>query len=582
MKEMTYEGIAACYSPRRMPDRRRPGTRLYVPLWLVWAAAFSFVLIGLGSSGILDNNEGLYAEIPREMLASHDWRIWVIPHLNGLPYMEKPPLLYWLTALSFSLFGESEWSVRAVPALSSLACVAMLLWFGRAQGRPQVGRLAALMFASGIGVAAMSRVLMFDMLLTAMLTAALMCAYRFLTEGALRWVRWTYVFLALAVLAKGFVALVLFGLVVLIFMFGNMRSPSAFLRGCLGWFEPWGMLIFCAIAVPWHVAATLTEPIFAWFYFINEHVLRFLGLREPHDYHAGGWWYYLPRMAIYLFPWSFLLPCLLMGSRRKSHVDDARLRRFLLLAWLMPLIFFSASSAKANYYLVAVMPFAAFHLAYLFEKQDFQGARGDLARAVPGLVIAVLAAIASVAALLRAQDSHQTLLILGQPQREFVVLASGGLAVLGFACAALAWRSARVGVLSYVVLAAWSAGALIAVMLAAEPLISTRQLATYLQTEMPGRTIYLYRNFEQHSSLPFYRKQPLPVIDSHSSDLFWGNKLRPDNGIIISPDQFARRMQSQAVAVVVMTDQVREIERAPFFTRFTGEKKIGERIVFFN
>ena len=82
---------------------------LHIPLWLVWVAALGFVLTALGGYGILDNNEGLYAEIPREMLASHDWRHWVIPHLNGLPYMEKPPLLYWLTALSFSLFGITEW-----------------------------------------------------------------------------------------------------------------------------------------------------------------------------------------------------------------------------------------------------------------------------------------------------------------------------------------------------------------------------------------------------------------------------------------------------------------------------------------
>lgn len=554
-------------------------TRLFIPVWLVWVTALGFVLIGLGSAGILDNNEGLYAEIPREMLASHDWRMWVIPHLNGLPYMEKPPLLYWLTALSFSLFGESEWSARAVPALSSLACVALLLWFGRSQRRPQAGRLAALMFASGIGVAAMSRVLMFDMLLTAMLTAALMCAYRYLSEGERRWVRWTYAFLALALLAKGFVALVLFGLVVLVFMLGSARSPAGFLRDCLKWFEPWAMLIFCAIAVPWHVAATLTEPIFAWFYFINEHVLRFLGRREPHDYYAGSWWYYLPRMAIYLFPWSFLLPCLLAGSRREGDSDGARLRRFFLLAWLAPLIFFSTSSAKANYYLVAVMPFAAFHLASALEEREFLG---QAARALPGLLIAGLASIACVAVLLRAEDPRQAMRILGWTQREFVLLASGGLAVLGLGCAALAWRSARVGVLSYLALAGWTAGALIAVLLAAEPLISTRPLAAYLQTEMPGRAVYLYRNFEEQSSLPFYLKKPVPVIDPRSNDLFWGNRLRSDNGIMISADQFGLRMQSQAVAVVVMERQIKDFRAAGFFMRFKGEKKIGETTVFFN
>ena len=329
-----------------------------IPLWLVWAVALGFVLVGLGSFGILDNNEGLYAEIPREMLASHDWRLWVIPHLNGLPYMEKPPLLYWLTALSFALFGESEWSARLVPALSSLACVAMLAWFGTALKRPQAGRLAALMFVSGVGVTAMSHVLMFDMLLTALVTAALMHAYRYASEGNVRFVRWSYAFLAFALLAKGLVALVLFGLVIVTFTLVTARSPTDFFRAAGKWFEPWAILIFLGIAAPWHVAASLTEPIFAWFYFVNEHVLRFLGKREPHDYYAGAWWYYLPRMAIYLFPWSFLLPCLFAAPGRRDYQYDSGLRRFLWMAWLAPLFFFSISSAKANYYLVAVMPFA--------------------------------------------------------------------------------------------------------------------------------------------------------------------------------------------------------------------------------
>ncbi|MGB7481046.1 MAG: phospholipid carrier-dependent glycosyltransferase, partial [Burkholderiaceae bacterium] len=343
-----------------------------IPLWLVWAVALAAALAGLGSYGLLNNNEGLYAEIPREMLASGDWRQWIIPHLNGLPYMEKPPLLYWLTALSFALFGISEWSARLVPACSALACVALLLWFGRHAGHARAARLAALMFSTGFGVFAMSRALMFDMLLTALLTAALMLAWRRVTENRPRLLRWAYAWLALALLAKGFVALILFGLVALAFDFAASRSVRDFIGGLGKWFEWRALAVFAAIALPWHLAASLVEPAFAWFYFINEHVLRFLGRREPHDYYGGAWWYYLPRMLLYLFPWSLLLPCLL--ARRQQAADgDSLLSRFLLLAWLLPLAFFSISSAKANYYLVAVMPFAALHLALAVER------RGDLA-----------------------------------------------------------------------------------------------------------------------------------------------------------------------------------------------------------
>lgn len=553
-------------------------TTLTIPLWLVWLAAFGFVFIGLGSTGILDNNEGLSAEIPREMLASHDWRHWVIPHLNGLPYMEKPPLLYWLTALSFAVFGESEWSARAVPAWSSLACVAMLLWFGGAVKHPQAGRLAALMFVSGVGVAAMSRVLMFDMLLTALLTAALMFAYRYAVEGQVRFVRWSYAFLALALLAKGFVALILYGLVILGWLLAAHRSPSDFLRACGKWFEPRAVLLFFAIAIPWHLAASLTEPVFAWFYFINEHVLRFLGTREPHDYYAGAWWYYLPRMALYLFPWSFLVLGLFVRPQRTDSQDTVRLQRFLWLAWLLPLLFFSISSAKANYYLVAVMPFAAFHLAIAIEKRDFlKGAPA----AWPGVAIGLTALLLCLAVALRTAGAQPPFTIIGLEQRAFLLWVGGGLAALGFGGALVAWRNAQAGVLAYLALPVWTGVALALVLSAMAPLVSMRQVAAYLQSELAGRKVYLYRNFEERSSLPFYLRQTVPVIDARSNDLFWGNKLRP-NDIVISADRFGQKLSAQQVAVVVIDKQLPDFKASPFFAHFKGEKRIGGTTVFSN
>lgn len=552
--------------------------KLFIPLWLVWVTAFFFVLAGLGSVGILDNNEGLYAEIPREMLASNDWRLWVIPHLNGLPYMEKPPLLYWLTAFSFALFGESEWSARVVPALSSLACVGMLMAFGSSIRRQQAGRLAALMFISGIGVAAMSRVLMFDMLLTALLTAALMFVFRFLQEGVGRHLRWSYFFLALALLAKGFVAIVLFELVALGFILVMRRTPRDILRTVLQLLDPWSIALFFAIAAPWHIVASMTEPIFAWFYFINEHVLRFLGTREPHDYYSGAPWYYLPRMLIYLFPWSLILPILFFVRSGGFHYDSVALRRFLLLAWLMPLLFFSISSAKANYYLVAVMPFAAFHLAIEIEERDFLS---RLSRAIPGLLMALLSIALVAVALNRFHPASPGFSVMGLDQPSFLTGVLAGLAALSAISAAVAWRVPVIGILAYLPVSAWVAGSLMLVLSAMEPQVSTKQIAMYLIKDQPGRVVYLYRNFEELSSLPFYLKHPIPVIDARSNDLFWGGKLRK-NDILLSPDQFNERSASQQVAVVVMDRQLADFRKTTFSSRIKGEKRIGLITVFMN
>jgi len=555
---------------------------LHIPLWLVAAAALVFVLFGLGSFAILDNNEGLYAEIPREMLAAHDWRAWVIPHLNGLPYMEKPPLLYWLTALSFALFGESEWSARLVPGLASLGCVALLVWFGNAVRHPQAGRLAALMFVSGLGVTAMSHVLMFDMLLTGFLTAAMMCAYRFYDSAEKKFLRWSYGFLALALLAKGLVALALFGLVILGLLLWT-RPPRAWFAEVAKWLAPGALLVFFAIAAPWHIAASLTEPIFAHFYFFQEHVLRFLGKREPHDYYAGPWWYYLPRMVIYLFPWSFLLPCLLLKPdafvvRGEGDRTRSNLTRFLWLSWLAPLVFFSLSGAKANYYLVAVMPFAALHLAIALENRLYLG---DLGRALPGILIGLLAAGLGVALVLRAPVAGN-LMVWGLNLTQFAMLAAGGVTVLALGAGVLAWRNARVGILAYVAIPLWTLVLLMATLSAMEPTISTRPIATYLRGSLASHKVYLYREFEQQSSLPYYLKRVLPVVDLRSADLYWGDRLRPGNAIAVSADDFSARLGRESVAVVVTDRQIRDFRASAFIGAFKGEKRIGNSTVFFN
>jgi 4-amino-4-deoxy-L-arabinose transferase-like glycosyltransferase len=552
-----------------------------IPLWLVWAAALLFVIFGLGGFAILDNNEGLYAEIPREMLASHDWRMWVIPHLNGLPYMEKPPLLYWLTAASFSLFGISEWSARLVPALSALSCVGLLAWFGNAVRRPLAGRLAALIFVSGLGVTAMSHVLMFDMLLTALLTAALMFAYLHTGADARdgRLLRWSYAFLALAVLAKGLVALVLFVAVTGLYSISKARSSREFFHLVGGWFDWRALLVFFAVAAPWHIAAAIVEPIFGWFYFVNEHVLRFLGQREPHDYYAGAWWYYLPRMVIYLFPWSFLLPCLLARKRPSFEQGSTSLARFLFLGWLAPLAFFSLSGAKANYYLVAVMPIAAMHLAVALEERRFLGGFG---RALPGLMIALLCGLLAIALTLRSPTDVPALVIWNMPLQRFVLLGTGGVMLLAAAAAVMAWRLPRVGIVAYIGIPVWMLVLLMATLEAMEPTISTRATVAYLRGELAGRPVYLYREFEQQSSLPFYLRQALPVIDAHSADLFWGMRLRPDNAIALSNAQFADRLTSQSLAIVVTDHQVKEFRAAAFYPAFKGEKRIGNSTVFFN
>lgn len=549
---------------------------LVIPLWLVWLAALVFVGVGLGSYSILDNNEGLYAEIPREMLRSGDWRQWIIPHLNGLAYMEKPPLLYWLTAISFSLFGESEWAARLVPALSGLGCVASILWFGRKIGRPQTARLAALLFASSLGVILMSRTLMFDILLTALLSTALLWAYLFVEEGDRTAQRWAMFFLALALMAKGFVAVILFCGIAGSFTIASSSSLADFYRRLGAWFDWKAIGIFLMISLPWHVIASAVEPIFAWFYFINEHVLRFIGKRMPHDYYAGAWWYYLPRMLIFLFPWSFFIPILLFAKSDKKTGRGVLL--FLTLAWLVPLLFFSASSAKANYYLVTVMPFVAFQLAILLEDRQFGREWGRL---IPGLLLSILFAVLAWWVARQTNGAFAELIIMGQAGAQFLSRSFAGMAILALLAAIASRRRPGLGILPYLSLSAGALFILLSVLQASTVLTSAHPIADVLQREHAGRDIFMFRAFEERSALPFYLKKPVYIIESRSNDLFWGNKLHRNN-IVVSGVDFLQLAQSKPVAVVVLDRDMPLFMTKSYYKYFRESRKIGNVSLFLN
>lgn len=543
-----------------------------IPLWLVWGIVCYFVSFKLGSYPILDNNEGLYAEIPREMLRSGDWRQWIIPHLNGLPYMEKPPLLYWLTALCFAVFGESEWVARLVPVFSSVGCVCLILWFTKTIERKNAGGLAALIFISSLGVTAMSRTLMFDMLLTVLLTAAVMSGYLFCVRKQRRFLYICMAMLALALLAKGFVALILFSAVMGAYLSVSSTSPGNFLSRvfeCLHWR---GLLVFLLIAAPWHIAAMMVEPIFPWFYFINEHILRFLGKREPHDYYAGAWWYCIPRVLLFLFPWSFFLPVLAFA--RADGVRQRAIHLFLCLAWLMPLVFFSVSSAKANYYLVIVMPFAAIQMALMLEEVKFGGKWGLI---MPGVLLSILFLALNLWLLGVKNEALNGLFVKGIFTRYVAEILLAASVLVTF----FSYRVRKWGLLLYILIPMLCLPVILQVADVRKNYVSTKEVAAWLRKDFPHSEVVLYRVFEHQSSLPFYLKTPVRIVDSRSSDLFWGNKLHKNN-IVVSDVQFQAQLENQKVALLVLKEDLPDFRQKKYFPEFKLTRESGNTLIFTN
>lgn len=319
---------------------------------------------------LLDDADSTHAEAAREMYVTGDY---VTLHVNGVRYLEKPPLPYWLTAFSYQFFGVNEFSTRLPMVLSvMLLGVLALRWGHRAFGE-RTGIYAALFVYTCAGVYLFTRVLIPDVLLSLLIAAAMYFFLTGLEPGAAGW-RWYagYAIMALGVLTKGLIALVF-----------PCGSAFFFLLSTGEW-RRWrefrlisGLALFFAIAAPWHILAGLRNPGtadhhgFLWFYFVNEHLLRFLGKRYPMDYSKLPAVLYWTLHLIWLFPWSLYLPAAVKiaveqwrsrGGRSSSR-SVAQLTEFALrtrlLCWIwagVVLVFFALSTNQEYYTFPAYLP----------------------------------------------------------------------------------------------------------------------------------------------------------------------------------------------------------------------------------
>lgn len=482
-----------------------------------------YLLLGIDQYSLLNENEGRYAEIAREMLARGDF---IIPHLNGLPYLEKPPLLYYLTALSFSIFGINDVAARLVPIGASMLSLFTLVWFGRAIGRPLAGLFAALALGSSLGFVLLGNVLMTDALYNALLCSALLVAYVGLIGAERRLLCIAYGLLALAVLAKGLVALVLFYLVLLpMALFPHAQGRMRWLRRL---FSLWPLLVFAALALPWHIAAALKMPEFSWFYFINEHVYRFTGQRMPHDYFSGGSpFFYVPRLIFLFFPWSIVALAALLKFNIKSkteggHIDraDRHLSIFASLLAGVPACFFALSSSKADYYVMVALPGIALLLGLTLAKT--WRARWTHLRLCLVLALFGLAFSAWQSWIYAPAGSSSFMPWEIVPAMPVAI----SWLVLTLAAATLFWCR-RQG-LAWLVIGMMFLPlklTLLNALQSQEEEHSAHALAQYLVKNDAADNVMLYRDYELLSSLPFHLGHTIPVVDSLSPDLWFGKQL---------------------------------------------------------
>jgi 4-amino-4-deoxy-L-arabinose transferase-like glycosyltransferase len=323
----------------------------------LFAAVLWFATLSLRP--LFNTDEGRYAEIPREMLASGDW---AIPHLNGLLYFEKPPLQYWATAVSLSIFGQNEFGARFYTALCALGAVlAAALAARRLWGTTAAIRTAALL-PSMLLFLIMGQLLTLDMSLTAYMTVALAAFLAAQSaaprqERLLMLVAWAAT--ALGVLTKGPVAAAIPGAALVLYsLWSRDFSPWRRLHAAAG------VGLFLAIALPWYVVAAHRVPGFLEFFFIHEHVARYL---TPSANRQEVFWFFVPVLLLGSLPWTVpALRALCRGWRLRTSGFDPSL--FLRLWVLFIVVFFSLSDSKLIPYVLPALPALALLAASLPEE----------------------------------------------------------------------------------------------------------------------------------------------------------------------------------------------------------------------
>jgi 4-amino-4-deoxy-L-arabinose transferase-like glycosyltransferase len=473
---------------------------------VIGLAAFLF-FFHLGTYGLWEPDEARYAEIAREMLAS---RNFIVPHLNYVPYIEKPPLLYWLTALAMSLMGVNEFAARFVNAFAALYGVAATCWFVTKAFDARRAIVAGAVLSTSAIYAVMAQVLTTDMLLTALMTTALYAVFLHWRDGG-RWCWVAYVAMGLAALTKGPV-----GVAIPVFVTAILLWRSGELRGAIRRFHAIpGFILTTAIAAPWFVAITIREPGFFDFYFIGEHFRRFFDANYSHDQPI---YYYVPIITGGFVPWTLVVPLIPWRSLTPNPA-----RRFCLIAGGTVFVLFSLSSAKlVPYILPAIPPLAIVIADGLVTLIDGRTAADAQRLAALGPLLGVAGAVA-IGIAMYAAEFRAPYPMMVRPALD----TAGAIFVIGgIACFVPFW--ARRGAKGLAIFIVTAGAALITVSygrLMAEPIRSYARLARTIERLQPNARLVCYPRYVQ--SLPFYSRRRVIIVGART-ELTFGSEHDPD------------------------------------------------------
>jgi 4-amino-4-deoxy-L-arabinose transferase-like glycosyltransferase len=468
-------------------------TRAVAPLVVLACAMLPFA-IGLGAWALFEPDEGRNAEIAREMLASGDW---VIPHLNGVPFLDKPPLLFWAVATGFRWLGESERVARLPSMLAAFATIAATYALGRALLDRRRALLAALVLATSPMVLVFGRLVIFDMPLTAFVTIAVYAMVRARLDGAAwRWLPLAGCAMGFALLTKGPVGLAL-PLVVWLAVRGVLpRGDTREARHAFAL----ALLIAVVMIGAWVAAVVPREPHFLRYALVEETLLRATSAAR---FNRGGPFYYYLKVV----PWAlgiWLLPLVVLGPtlarRIRAGGPDATAIRFAARAAAAIIVFFTLSASKRpQYVLPALVPLALLVAIGMTARPRLTGAALRAAGWIAVIVGGAALTIAGMGIALTDRRMHLPLRAILPPAGTIVL-------TWGLVTAIVGRRPSRA-----IVCAAAFAPVLLVTLL--RPLAtyaqrrSSREMAASIPADAPVVCVATFR-----TSLPFYLKRVVTVL----------------------------------------------------------------------
>ena len=516
---------------------------------------------------LLDDADSTHAEAAKEMIERRDY---VTLHVNGVRYLEKAPMIYWLVAGSFHLCGVNQFAARLPTALAIVALTWLVFVFGRWAYSEKAGLYAAAVIASCTGMFLFTRVMIPEAMLTLWFTIGHYCFLRgfFGTGREKNFYYGFYAAMALAVLTKGLIGIVfiagpVFWFLLLTRNFSELKNMRIVTGG----------LLLLLIAAPWHLLAGYRNDRFLWFYFVNEHFKRFLGTREPKDYNRVPFASYWLLHLVWLFPWSLGLP---LGWPKHFtpfwKLLDRRtmINLYLWIQALCILIFFNLSTSQEYYTFPVYAPLALLLGAAFHSAQDSALGRRYLTLANGALAVIGLAAATVLLTLvwqarhiqptgdissllnLMASDSEQYTLSLGHifdlTTGAFAELrgpAIGAAVALGVGFV-LAWifrwrghhgRSIGAMMVTMGVLFVCANRAQISF----DPVLSSRSLAMEIEKRWePGAQIVFNGEYETGSSIAFYTNRQILLLNGKVTGMAFGSTYPDAPPVFLSNDDVRR------------------------------------------